>query len=166
MKRGVYLKYTLSTNNINETIYVGKILGSLLSSKILIGLNGDMGCGKTHLTKGIALGLNIEDNIKSPTFNLINEYTNGKINLYHFDVYRLNSLDELFLIGFDDYIKNDGIKIIEWSSLIKNILPKNTNYINICKSNTNENCRTIEFNFSKDYEEILIKAINIFNKEL
>lgn len=160
------MKYTLSTNNINETIYIGKILGQLLNSKILIGLNGDMGSGKTYLTKGIALGLNIEDNIKSPTFNLINEYTNGKINLYHFDVYRLNSLDELFLIGFDDYIKNDGIKIIEWSSLIKNILPKDTNYIKICKSNTNQNCRTIEFNFSKDYEEILIKAINIFNKEI
>lgn len=159
------MKYKISVNNLDETIFVGKILGSLLKSKLIIGLDGDIGCGKTHLTKGIALGLKIDDVIKSPTFSLINEYTNKNISLYHFDVYRLNSIDELFLIGFDEYLKNDGIKIIEWSSLIKKILPNDTNYINIYKSNENINARTIEFDFSEKYEDIIIKTINTFKKE-
>lgn len=159
------MKYKISVNNIDETILIGKILGSFLKPGLIIGLDGDLGCGKTHLTKGIALGLNIDDVIKSPTFTLINEYTNKNVSLYHFDVYRLNSVDELFLIGFDEYLKNDGIKIIEWSSLIQNILPDDTNYINIYKSNENMNIRTIEFNFYKQYEDIVIKTINNFKKE-
>lgn len=159
------MEYKIPINNLNETILVGKILGSLLKPNLIIGLDGDIGCGKTHLTKGIALGLKIDDIIKSPTFNLINEYTNKNISLYHFDVYRLNSIDELFLIGFDEYLKNDGIKIIEWSSLIKQILPDDTNYINIHKSNENINERIIEFNFSKKYENIIIETVNTFKKE-
>lgn len=158
------MKYTINVNNLDETINLGKILGSKLKPKMIIGLDGDIGCGKTYLTKGIALGLNIKNNITSPTFNLINEYTNGELPLYHFDVYRLNSIDELFLIGFDDYIKNYGIKIIEWSHLIKNILPDNTNYINIYR--TNENSRIMEFNFSNEFEDVLSNIINIFDKEI
>lgn len=160
------MKQTLFINNLNETILLGKVLSSFLPSKIIIALDGDLGCGKTHLTKGIALGLNIYDNVKSPTFNLINEYLDGRSPLYHFDVYRLNSVDELFLIGFDEYIKNDGIKIIEWASLIKDILPKDTNYINIFKILGENNKRSIEFNFSKNYEYILTKSINTFKKEV
>lgn len=166
MKRGIYLKQTLIINNLNETILLGKILSSSIHKKAIIALDGDLGCGKTHLTKGIALGLNINDNIKSPTFNLINEYLDGKTPLYHFDVYRLNSIDELFLIGFDEYLKNDGIKVIEWASLIKEVLPKDTNYINIFKIPHENDKRKIEFNFSKDFEEVLKNTIDKFKKEV
>ena len=158
------MKYTIISNSIQETIKIGKTLGSQLNSKILIGLNGDIGCGKTHLTKGIALGLNIEHTIKSPTFNLISEYIDGTLPLYHFDVYRLNSVDELYLIGFEDYLKSFGVVVIEWTSLIEHILPENTNYITISKDKSDENKRIIEFNFSLEYEDILKKTIDIINK--
>lgn len=160
------MKQTLIINNLNETILLGKILSSSIHKKAIIALDGDLGCGKTHLTKGIALGLNINDNIKSPTFNLINEYLDGNTPLYHFDVYRLNSIDELFLIGFDEYLKNDGIKVIEWASLIKEVLPKDTNYINIFKIPHENDKRKIEFNFSKDFEEVLKNTIDKFKKEI
>lgn len=160
------MKHTIISNSIEETIKIGEILGSQLNSKILIGLDGDIGCGKTHLAKGIALGLNITDTVKSPTFNLISEYTEGRLPLYHFDVYRLESIDELYLIGFDDYLKTFGVVIIEWTSLIKEILPENTNYITILKDPTNTNKRIIEFNFAEDYENILKETIDIINKEI
>ena len=160
------MKNTLKINNINETINIGKLIGKNLNKSVIIALDGDMGCGKTHLTKGIAMGLNIKNNITSPTFKLINEYYDGTLPLYHFDVYRLNSLDELFLIGFNDYIKNDGVKIIEWASNIREALPKNTNYINIFKVPTKDNERIIEFNFSNEYIEVLTIILNDFKKEV
>lgn len=158
------MKDTLKTNNINETINIGKLIGKNINKSITIALDGDMGCGKTHLTKGIALGLNIKDNITSPTFNLINEYYDGNLPLYHFDVYRLNSLDELFLIGFDEYITSDGVKIIEWASNIKEALPTNTNFINIFKVPSENDQRIIEFDFSNEYNDILSTILNDFKK--
>lgn len=160
------MKDILKINNINETINIGKLIGKNLNKSITIALDGDIGCGKTQLTKGIALGLNIKDNITSPTFNLINEYYNGTLPLYHFDVYRLNSIDELFLIGFDDYIKSDGVRIIEWASNVKEALPLDTNFINIFKLPSNNNERIIEFNFNNEYEDILTKILNDFKKEI
>ena len=160
------MKHTIISSSIEETIEIGRILGTQLNSKILIGLNGDIGCGKTHFTKGIALGLNIKDNIKSPTFNLISEYTDGVLPLYHFDVYRLESIDELYLIGFEDYVKSNGVVVIEWTSLIESILPKDTNYITISKDALEENKRIIEFNFSLEYDYILKNLIDILNKEV
>lgn len=151
------MEYTVISNGVDETIKIGILLGEILNSKIIIGIDGDMGCGKTHLIKGIARGLNIEGNITSPTFSLVNEYQREKLNLYHFDVYRIESLDELFLIGFDDYIKDNAINIIEWSSLISEILPKNSNYIKFKK--LNENTREIKFNFSEKYENVLTEFI-------
>lgn len=165
MKWGFCLKYSLTIKNLNETISIGRLLGSFLEPSMVIGLDGELGSGKTHLTKSIALGLDIKSNITSPTFSLINEYTEGRLSLYHFDVYRLNSIDELFLIGFDDYIRNNGIKIIEWASMVKDILPLNTNYINIYKTKENENSRIIEFDFSPQFDHVLNNAINAFNKE-
>ncbi len=162
MNWGVYLKYSLTTNNLNETINFGKILGENIKNGMVISLNGDIGCGKTHLTKGIALGLNIKENISSPTFNLVNEYEDGVIPLYHFDVYRLKSIDELFLIGFDDYINKESLTIIEWGDMIKDALPKDTNYINISKDPLETYKRTIELDFKDIYEDIIIKSINTF----
>lgn len=153
------MEYTAISNRVEETIKIGDLLGRTLNSKIIIGIDGDMGCGKTHLIKGIAKGLNIENNITSPTFNLVNEYKGEKLDLYHFDVYRINSLDDLFLIGFDEYLKDNAITIIEWSSLVSEILPIDTNYIRLRKLNDNQ--RKIKFNFSEKYENILEKFIHM-----
>lgn len=102
---------------------LGEKLGSLLNPGDIICLNGELGTGKTHFTKGVAKGLLIKDYITSPTFNIVNEY-NGRLKLYHFDVYRVNDPDEIYAIGFDEYIFSDAVSIIEWSIYIEELIPK------------------------------------------
>lgn len=109
--------------NEEETKQFGQRLGECISEKILICLNGDLGAGKTCITKGIAKGLDITDDITSPTFILVEEYE-GRFPLYHFDVYRIDDVEELYFIGFDDYLSKEAVVIIEWSDKIESILPK------------------------------------------
>ncbi|MGG7164561.1 tRNA (adenosine(37)-N6)-threonylcarbamoyltransferase complex ATPase subunit type 1 TsaE [Clostridium ihumii] len=110
-------------NTVEETEKLGIQLGKLCKSGDVICLVGDLGTGKTHLTKGIALGLGIEENITSPTFNIVNEYDTGRLKFYHFDVYRVNDPDEIAAIGFDEYIFGDGVSVIEWSNYIEELIP-------------------------------------------
>ena len=131
-------------NTINETTKLGSNLGKMLKPGDVICLTGDLGTGKTHITKGIALGLGITDIITSPTFNIFNEYTTGRLKLNHFDVYRVSDPDEIYAIGFDDYIFSDAVSIIEWANYIEDILPKEYLHIHIEKNLDNgENFRTI-----------------------
>lgn len=111
-------------NSIEEMRKFGNFLGSTLKGGEVISLNGDLGAGKTHLTKFIGEGMGITDYITSPTFSILNVY-NGEIDLYHFDTYRLNDVDDFDSLGFDDYIYSDEVSIIEWSELIEEYLPKN-----------------------------------------
>lgn len=104
------------------TFKLGRKLGGLLKGGEIITLNGDLGTGKTEFTKGIAAGLDIDDYIVSPTFTILNEYE-GRLNLNHFDVYRVYDPMEIKSIGFDEYIFGDGVSVIEWSDLIKDIIP-------------------------------------------
>lgn len=120
-------------NSIKETTNIGFQLGKLLNSGDIICLTGDLGTGKTHITKGIAGGLGINDTITSPTFNIVNEYDSGRLKLNHFDVYRVSDPDEIYAIGFDDYIFSDSVSIIEWANYIEEILPKEFLHINISK---------------------------------
>lgn len=110
------------TNSVEETIEFGKKLATYLKERACICLDGDLGAGKTHLTKGIALGLGITEDITSPTFTIVQEYE-GNLNLYHFDMYRLADIDELYAIGFEDYLRSNQIMIIEWSQNVKDALP-------------------------------------------
>jgi tRNA threonylcarbamoyladenosine biosynthesis protein TsaE len=107
---------------VEETYNVGKLIGELVNSGDIICLIGDLGTGKTHLAKGIAKGLGIEDHITSPTFTIVNEYE-GRLKLYHFDVYRVNDPDEIAAIGFDEYIFSDGVSVIEWANYIEELIP-------------------------------------------
>jgi tRNA threonylcarbamoyladenosine biosynthesis protein TsaE len=103
-------------NNEEKTIELGKVLGQLINSPCLIYLEGDLGAGKTHLTKGIASVLGIQEDITSPTFTLINEYVTEKIKLYHLDLYRLDSLNQVLNLGVEDFIDTDkSVVIMEWS---------------------------------------------------
>ena len=131
-------------NSIEETTKLGKELGKILNPGDIICLTGDLGTGKTHITKGISEGLGITDNITSPTFTIVNEYNSGRLKLYHFDVYRVSDPDEIYAIGFDDYIFGDGVSIIEWANYIEEILPKEYLHIYITKDlSKGENYRKI-----------------------
>lgn len=131
-------------NSIEETTDLGFKIGRLLNSGDIICLTGDLGTGKTHITKGIALGLDINDTITSPTFTIVNEYDSGRLKLNHFDVYRVSDPDEIYAIGFDDYIFSDAVSIIEWANYIEEILPQEYLHIHISKKLENgENFRKI-----------------------
>jgi tRNA threonylcarbamoyladenosine biosynthesis protein TsaE len=107
-----------------ETLQLGKSLGSSLISGDIILLNGDLGAGKTHLTQGICYGVGLEESsyIRSPTFTLINEYQ-GKLPIYHIDLYRIDSLEEIYSLGLEEILFNQGITIIEWAEKLRS--PKN-----------------------------------------
>ena len=130
--------------SVEETTTLGFNLGKILNSGDIICLTGELGTGKTHITKGIAKGLNIDEHITSPTFTIVNEYDTGRLKLFHFDVYRVNDPDEIYAIGFDDYIFSDGVSIIEWANYIEEILPKEYVHIKIEKDlDKSENFRQI-----------------------
>ena len=120
-------------NSIEETTNLGIKIDKLVKPGNVICLTGDLGTGKTHITKGIAKGLDINDIITSPTFTIVNEYDSGRIKLNHFDVYRVSDPDEIYAIGFDDYIFSDAVSVIEWANYIEEILPKDYLHINISK---------------------------------
>ncbi|MBU3093242.1 tRNA (adenosine(37)-N6)-threonylcarbamoyltransferase complex ATPase subunit type 1 TsaE [Clostridium sp. CM028] len=124
------MEYIVTT--VDETYKIGELIGSHVNSGDIVCLIGDLGTGKTHLTKGIAKGLDIKDHITSPTFTIVNEYT-GRLKLYHFDVYRVNDPDEIAAIGFDEYIFSDGVSIIEWANYIEELIPPNNLSITIEK---------------------------------
>lgn len=113
----------IKLKGLEETKEFGIKLGRLLKSGDIVCLNGNLGAGKTTLSKSIGLGLGVEDYITSPTFNLINEYK-GRLTMYHFDVYRLDNVDDLYDLGFDEYFYGDGVCIIEWADKIEDIIPK------------------------------------------
>ena len=144
----------IKLSNLEETNEFGNWLGKFLQSGDILCLNGDLGAGKTTLTKSIGLGLDVNDYITSPTFTLINEYE-GRISLYHFDVYRLENAHELDDLGFDDYFYGNGVSIIEWAEKIENTLPKERMVINIKRGN-NDNERILEFKgFGIRYNQLI-----------
>ncbi|MBQ1793230.1 MAG: tRNA (adenosine(37)-N6)-threonylcarbamoyltransferase complex ATPase subunit type 1 TsaE [Peptostreptococcaceae bacterium] len=114
--------------NEEKTREIGSKLGELLTPKSVICLIGDLGAGKTTMTQSLARALGVDDYITSPTFTIVNEYE-GKMPLYHFDVYRIGSSEEMYDIGFDEYIDGEGVCIIEWANLIEDILPDEYLYI-------------------------------------
>ena len=114
--------------NEEKTREIGSKLGELLTPKSVICLIGDLGAGKTTMTQSLARALGVDDYITSPTFTIVNEYE-GRMPLYHFDVYRIGSSEEMYDIGFDEYIDGDGVCIIEWANLIEDILPDEYLYI-------------------------------------
>ena len=117
------MKATIHTNSIEETLSLGEKLGARLAAGDVIALFGDLGAGKTTLTKGIAQGMNLSDDIHSPTFTLIHEHP-GAIPLYHIDLYRLAHEEEVEGIGIEEYIYGDGVTIIEWADRMKTMLPE------------------------------------------
>lgn len=117
--------------NEAETVGFGIELGQTAKSGTVIALTGDLGAGKTTLTKSIAKGLGIDDVITSPTFTIVKEYYSGRLPLYHFDVYRIGDVDEMYELGYEDYFFGEGVCVVEWADLIEDIMPEETLCINI-----------------------------------
>lgn len=138
----------IMSHSQDMTLEIGYKIAKLLNKGDVISLNGDLGAGKTHLVKGIAKGLEVQEDITSPTFTIVNEYY-GKMPLYHFDVYRILDITELYEIGFEEYIYGEGVSIIEWGNLVEELLPDYTIKINI--KILDDNTREIEIlNFNKE----------------
>ncbi|WP_350343363.1 tRNA (adenosine(37)-N6)-threonylcarbamoyltransferase complex ATPase subunit type 1 TsaE [Proteinivorax tanatarense] len=135
----------ICTNSPEETIELGKRLATLLKSGDVILLSGDLGAGKTAFTKGIALGLDIEDYVKSPTFTYVLEYK-GKMSLYHFDLYRLQDIEEIYDLGFEEYLQCDGVLVLEWGDRVKEVLKEDEiDYISVFLEKVGEKNRKIYF---------------------
>ena len=109
--------------NEEETKKFGEKLCEKLTAGSIVALTGDLGTGKTTLTKAIAAGLGVTDVITSPTFNIVKQYDSGRLPLYHFDVYRIGDVDEMYEIGYEEYFFGDGVCVIEWVDLIEEIIP-------------------------------------------
>ena len=120
-----------------ETVKIGERLGAALVGGEVVAFRGDLGSGKTCFTSGIAKGLGFTGDVTSPTFALINEYIGGRLPLYHFDMYRISSWDELYSSGFFEYIEENGVVAAEWSENIENALPDNTVYVEFEKIGDN-----------------------------
>ena len=115
----------------SEVADFGREIGRNCSTGAVYALIGDLGTGKTTLTKYIAEGLGVEESITSPTFNIVKSYYSGRLPLHHFDVYRLGSSDEFFDIGGEEYLEGDGVCVIEWADLISDVLPESAKVIEI-----------------------------------
>lgn len=133
------------SNNEEETKAVGFSLASKLKDRDIVILSGDLGSGKTKFTEGFLSFFGLDDEISSPTFTIVNEYSKNNVNIFHFDVYRLEDLDEFYAIGGPDYFDR-GICLIEWGELIEPILSKYIK-INISKDDNNDNIRYINIEY-------------------
>ena len=123
----------IETNSADETDNLGKRFGQMAKPGEVYCLDGDLGTGKTVFTQGFAAGLGILEPVSSPTFTIICEYETGRIPFYHFDVYRIADSSEMDEIGFEEYVYGSGVCLIEWASLIEEILPEDVVYISIEK---------------------------------
>lgn len=139
----------IETNTPKETFDFGKYLGEHAEAGTVYTLIGDLGVGKTVLTQGLAKGLNITEPVNSPTFTIVQIYEEGRLPLYHFDVYRIGDVEEMEEIGYEDYFYGEGVTLIEWANLIEEILPEHYTEIRIEKD--------LEKGF--DYRKITVTAI-------
>lgn len=139
----------IETNNAQQTYALGEKLGQEATAGQVFTLLGDLGVGKTVFTQGMAKGLGIEGPVSSPTFTIVQEYDEGRLPFYHFDVYRIGDVEEMDEIGYEDYVYGEGVSLIEWANLIEEILPEHYTQIIIEKD--------LEKGF--DYRRITIEEV-------
>ena len=132
----------IQTHSPEETEAVGRRLAALLHPGDVIAYYGDLGAGKTAFTRGLAAGLGVTEQVTSPTYTIVNEYLSGRMPLFHFDMYRLGSADELFDIGWEDYLARGGVCAVEWSENVDEAFEAPIR-ITITKDPADENVRTI-----------------------
>ena len=131
---------TFFTTSPEETEAIGASMGKILPAGTVLAFRGDLGAGKTAFTRGLARGLDCREQVTSPTYTIVNEYLGGRLPLFHFDMYRLHSADDLFDIGWDDYLDRNGICAVEWRENVADALE---NPITVTIEKTGENTRRI-----------------------
>lgn len=145
----------IKVDSVNQTQTIAKQMAPLLEAGDIILLDGDLGAGKTTFTKGLAEGLGIHRNIKSPTFTIIREYQQGRLPLYHMDVYRLEETggDDL---GLEEYFEGDGVSVVEWSQFVGDEIPTEHLVIHLNKDDQNDDVRYLEFEpHGQRYEKLI-----------
>ena len=128
----------IETNDAEETYALGKELGEQAAAGAVFTLNGDLGVGKTVFAQGFAEGLGITEAVNSPTFTILQVYEEGRLPLYHFDVYRIEDPEEMYEVGFDDYLYGQGVCLIEWAEQVAELLPQKRTEITIEKDLTKD----------------------------
>lgn len=128
------------TNSPEETEALGAALGRVLEPGAVVAYRGDLGAGKTAFTRGLARGLGCREPVTSPTYTIVNEYLSGRMPLFHFDMYRLRSADDLFDIGWEDYLDRGGVCAVEWSENVEEVMD---GAITVSIEKTGENSRRI-----------------------
>lgn len=123
----------IESNSAEDTFALGKRCGEKAVAGQVYCLYGDLGVGKTVFTKGFAAGLGIKEPVSSPTFTILQVYEEGRLPFYHFDVYRISDPEEMYEIGFEEYIEGEGVCFIEWANLIEELLPAQYTEIHIDK---------------------------------
>ncbi len=131
------MKKEIKTESAKETYELARSMGEEIRPGEVICLIGDLGTGKTVFSQGFAAGLGVTDIVNSPTFTIVQVYDSGRLPLYHFDVYRIGDPEEMFEIGFEEYVYGDGVCLIEWADIIEDILPKEYIRVNIDKDMEN-----------------------------
>ena len=146
--------FTYTSHSSKETMDFASKLANKLNIGDVVVLSGELGAGKTKFTEGFLKHFGLENEISSPTFTIVNEYKNKNINIYHFDVYRLEDVDEFYAIGGEEYF-NSGICIIEWGELIKEALPNEYIHISFGKDPSDENLRILNIQtYGTKYDDI------------
>jgi tRNA threonylcarbamoyladenosine biosynthesis protein TsaE len=153
------LKFIFKSESELQTKLLGTKIAKKLFNGSIVCLEGDLGAGKTQITKSICAELGVSDYVTSPTFTIVNEYW-GRVKINHFDAYRIADISELEEIGFDEYIYSDSVSIIEWANLIDEILPKERLWIKIEKNDFNNfDSRTIILEGNGNEYENVVKEI-------
>ena len=134
---------TFLTNSPAETECIGAALGKIIPAGTVLAYRGDLGAGKTAFTRGLALGLGYTDPVTSPTYTVCNEYLGGRLPLFHFDMYRLRSAEDLWDIGWEDYLERGGVCAVEWSENVDEAM-ENAIYVTIEKTGEESRKITIE----------------------
>ena len=143
--------FEIISDSQTDTEKIAKLIAKYIKNKDIIVLTGELGAGKTKFVEGFLSYFNLQDEISSPTFNIVNEYSTDNFNIYHFDVYRLEDIDEFFAIGGEEYF-DKGICLIEWGETIRSILPKEYIQITFRRDYKSDNKRIIEFKYSEKYD--------------
>lgn len=151
------MKKILKFDEINK---IAERLADYVKEGDVVALIGDLGTGKTTFTKKFAEALGVKENLKSPTFNYVLEYFSGRLPLYHFDVYRLGEPEEIYEVGYEDYLNSEGVLLIEWANIIESELPKE--YIEIVFKYDGDDTREVSMEFvgNKEKEKEMLEYVN------